>query len=198
MRCDHTAAAVHFMSARDSGRDAEPTPWRTNALLLAAERRNCRGPPGRRTNCRTTARLGKGEDSEVAWIDGLNTLASDRFVIGVSCVGAALCPSELGRLAAEGAPEEALDAPLAMSAGVEAGGGGKFWCAGEGGKLCGVRRARINWSRRIARHHERMVESLQIEISHESPMCDADAPAPDKVVPISEHFLLRPDPSRRS
>jgi len=117
---------------------------------------------------------GKGEDSGMAWADGylwigqcygarihkvdattgevVKTLTSDRFVTGVSCVDGALWhaaagddkPSELRRLAADGTPEEVLDVPVAMIAGVEAMEDGDFWCAGEGGKLRRIRRKRIN------------------------------------------------------
>lgn len=113
---------------------------------------------------------GKGEDSGMAWADGylwigqcygakihkvdartgevVKTLTSDRFVTGVSCVDGALWhgaagdgkPAELRRLAADGAPQEILDVPVDMIAGVEAQGDGSFWCAGERGTLRLVRR----------------------------------------------------------
>lgn len=114
---------------------------------------------------------GKGEDSGMAWADGylwigqcygarihkvdattgevVKTLASDRFVTGVTCVDGQLWhgaaaddkPCELRRLGPDGASEEVLEVPVAMIAGVEAAGeAGAFWCAGEQGKLRLVRR----------------------------------------------------------
>jgi outer membrane protein assembly factor BamB len=114
---------------------------------------------------------GRGEDSGMAWGDGhlwvgqyrgakihkidpttgaiVKTLASDRFVTGVSCVDGALWhgasgdggPSELRRLASDGTVEEVLEVPVASIAGVEASGDGRFWCAGEKGSLRLVGRA---------------------------------------------------------
>jgi hypothetical protein len=113
---------------------------------------------------------GKGEDSGMAWADGylwvgqcygakihkvdartgevVKTLTSDRFVTGVSCVDGALWhgaaadgkPTELRRLAADGTPQEILDVPVPLIAGVESQGDGSFWCAGEQGKLRLIRR----------------------------------------------------------
>lgn len=108
---------------------------------------------------------GKGDNSGMAWADGflwigqfkntqihkvdartgevVKTLASDRFVTGVSCVDGALWhgaaydgkPTELRKLAADGTVEEILEVPVAGVAGVEADGRGGFWCAGENGRL---------------------------------------------------------------
>ncbi|WAS91125.1 glutamine cyclotransferase [Nannocystis punicea] len=119
---------------------------------------------------------GKGEDSGMAWADGylwigqcygarihkvdaatgevVKTLTSDRFVTGVTVVDGQLWhgaagddkPSELRRLAADGTPEEVLAVPAAMIAGVEADGHGRFWCAGEQGKLRLVRRKPVDKS----------------------------------------------------
>lgn len=117
---------------------------------------------------------GKGADSGMAWADGylwigqyrdsrihkvdartgevVKTLASDRFVTGVSCVDGALWhgvsedgkPCELRRLGSDGAPVEVLDVPVRHLAGLEGTGDGDFWCAGEGGKLRLVRRRRAS------------------------------------------------------
>ena len=115
---------------------------------------------------------GKGQDTGMAWADGylwigeyagarihkvdartgavVKTLASDRFVTGVSCVEGALWhatsesgkPCELRRLAEDGAVQESLSVPVEFIAGMEADGQGAFWCAGERGKLRLVRRKR--------------------------------------------------------
>ncbi|MGD0525379.1 MAG: glutamine cyclotransferase [Polyangiaceae bacterium] len=113
---------------------------------------------------------GKGGNSGMAWADGylfigqfresrihkvdaktgeiVKTLASDRFVTGVSCIDGALWhgasddgkPAELRRLAPDGTVEETLTVPVSHIAGVEAAPEGGFWCAGEKGKLRLVRR----------------------------------------------------------
>jgi outer membrane protein assembly factor BamB len=113
---------------------------------------------------------GKGEDSGMAWADGylwigqyrsskihkvdaktgevVKTLASDRFVTGVSVVEGALWhgalvdgkPSELRRLASDGSVEEVLAVPVSHIAGVEGTPDGSFWCAGAKGRLLLVRR----------------------------------------------------------
>ena len=78
----------------------------------------------------------------------LKTLASDRFVTGVSCTGGALWhgsvgndkPCELRRLATDGTVEESLEVPVEMISGVESDGQGGFWCGGEKGKLRLIRR----------------------------------------------------------
>lgn len=78
----------------------------------------------------------------------VKTLASDRFVTGVSCVDGALwhgavgdgVPCELRRLAPDGAVEEVLAVPVRAIAGVESDRDGGFWCAGEEGRLRQVRR----------------------------------------------------------
>jgi hypothetical protein len=116
---------------------------------------------------------GKGQDSGMAWADGylwvgqyadakihkvdarsgeiVKTLASDRFVTGVSCVDGELWhgvmedgkPCELRRLAPDGAVAEVLTVPVTRLAGVEGTGDGRFWCAGEQGRLRLVRRAAL-------------------------------------------------------
>lgn len=78
----------------------------------------------------------------------VKTLASDRFVTGVSCVGGALWhgasgddkPCELRRLGTDGTVEETIEVSVPMIAGVESDGEDGFWCAGEKGKLRLVRR----------------------------------------------------------
>ncbi|HVK77692.1 MAG TPA: hypothetical protein VM734_30515 [Kofleriaceae bacterium] len=78
----------------------------------------------------------------------VKTLASDRFVTGVSCVDGALWhgavgdgkPCELRHLAADGTVEETLRVPVEMIAGVEGTRDGDFWCGGEQGTLRRVRR----------------------------------------------------------
>jgi len=112
----------------------------------------------------------KGANSGMAWADGylwigqfresrilkvdaktgevVKTLASDRFVTGVSCVDGALWhgashdgkPCELRRLGADGAVEETLRVPVDAIAGVEGTGDGVFWCGGNKGRLRVVRR----------------------------------------------------------
>jgi len=113
---------------------------------------------------------GKGEDSGMAYADGylwigqyraakihqvdartgevVKTLASDRFVTGVSCVDGELWhgaagddkPAELRRLALDGTVEEtlALEGTTHL-AGVESDGKGAFWCGGAAGTLLLVR-----------------------------------------------------------
>jgi glutamine cyclotransferase len=78
----------------------------------------------------------------------VKTLASDRFVTGVSCVDGTLWhavsadgkPSELRRLAPDGTVEETLRVPVELVGGVEGTRDGHFWCAGENGTLRRVRR----------------------------------------------------------
>lgn len=112
---------------------------------------------------------GKGQDSGMAWADGhlwvgqyygskihkvdaktgalVKTLASDRFVTGVSCVDGALWhgvsedgkPCELRRLASDGSVEEVLSVPVKSIKGMEGTSDGSFWCAGEQGRLRRVR-----------------------------------------------------------
>ncbi|MBF5043796.1 glutaminyl-peptide cyclotransferase [Aggregicoccus sp. 17bor-14] len=114
---------------------------------------------------------GQGQDTGMAWADGylwvgqyasarihkvdartgavVKTLASDRFVTGVSCVDGALWhavsesgkPCELRRLAPDGTVQEAWSLPVEFVAGVEGNGAGGFWCAGERGTLRLVRKA---------------------------------------------------------
>lgn len=117
---------------------------------------------------------GKGEDSGMAWADGylwvgqyhkakihkvdaqtgevVKTLASDRFVTGVSCIEGELWhgvfeegvekakPCELLHLASDGTPLERMTVPVPRLAGMERTREGTFWCAGEKGKLRLVRR----------------------------------------------------------
>lgn len=113
----------------------------------------------------------KGEqNSGMAWADGylwigqwkgkkilkvdaktgevVKTLASDRFVTGVSCVDGQLWHAvagdgeapELRRLASDGTVEEALSVPVSSIAGLERTSDGDFWCAGERGRLRLVRK----------------------------------------------------------
>ncbi|MGH7272686.1 MAG: glutamine cyclotransferase, partial [Polyangiaceae bacterium] len=112
----------------------------------------------------------KGANSGMAWADGylfigqfresrihkvdaktgevVKTLASDRFVTGVSCVDGVLWhgasndgkPCELRRLGADGVVEEALRVPVEGISGIEATGDGAFWCGGSKGTLRVVRR----------------------------------------------------------
>lgn len=78
----------------------------------------------------------------------VKTLASDRFVTGVSFVSGALWHAaagdgqtpELRRLAADGTVEEAFEVPVGMIAGMERTPSGDFWCAGEKGRLRLVRK----------------------------------------------------------
>ena len=114
---------------------------------------------------------GKGADSGMAYADGylwvgqyraakihqvdaktgevVKTLASNRFVTGVSCVEGALWhgalddakPAELRRLAPDGTVEETLTVEETNHiAGVESDGQGGFWCGGAAGKLLRIRR----------------------------------------------------------
>jgi outer membrane protein assembly factor BamB len=116
---------------------------------------------------------GKGLDSGMAWADGhlwvgqyrdakihkidaktgeiVKTLASDRFVTGVSCVDGAVWhgvsddapAAELRRVAPDGRVDETLVFPPGMHlAGIESDGRGGFFCGGEAGKLRLVRRGR--------------------------------------------------------
>jgi outer membrane protein assembly factor BamB len=114
----------------------------------------------------------KGMNSGMAWADGylwigqfreariqkvdattgeiVKTLASDRFVTGVSCVDGALWhaasydeePSELRRLAADGTVEETLRFPVEGIAGIEGKSDGEFWCGGSKGALRLIRKKR--------------------------------------------------------
>jgi hypothetical protein len=78
----------------------------------------------------------------------VKTLASDRFVTGVSCVDGALWhgasfdekPSELRRLGADGTVEETLRVPVDGISGVEGTRDGAFWCGATKGRLRVVRR----------------------------------------------------------
>jgi hypothetical protein len=80
----------------------------------------------------------------------VKTLASDRYVTGVSCVDGAVwhgasddaAPCELRRLGPDGAVEESLRVPVEHISGVEGTRGGDFWCGGEKGTLRLVRRKR--------------------------------------------------------
>ncbi|MGH7295660.1 MAG: PQQ-binding-like beta-propeller repeat protein [Polyangiaceae bacterium] len=119
---------------------------------------------------------GRGLNSGMAWADGylfvgqyresrihkidaatgeiVKTLASDRFVTGVSFVDGALWhgasdgdqPPELRRLAADGTVEESLAVAAEHISGVEGTPDGGFWCGGEKGKLRLVRRPRSGMS----------------------------------------------------
>lgn len=112
----------------------------------------------------------KGDNSGMAWGDGhlwigqfrgssilkvdartgevVKTLASDRFVTGVSCVGGSLWhaasydgkPSELRRLGPDGAVSETVHVPVDGIAGMERVGDDAFWCAGSKGTLRLVKR----------------------------------------------------------
>jgi glutamine cyclotransferase len=112
----------------------------------------------------------KGMNSGMAWADGylwigqfresrivkvdattgevVKTLASDRFVTGVSCVDGALWhaaaydekPSELRRLGPDGEVEETLRFPVDGISGIERTHDGDFWCGGSKGTLRLVRR----------------------------------------------------------
>ena len=111
----------------------------------------------------------KGLCSGMAWADGylwigqfrearihkvdattgevVKTLASDRFVTGVSCVDGALWhgasddgkPCELRRLASDGSVEEVLTVPVNEISGIESNRDDAFWCGGRKGKLFLVR-----------------------------------------------------------
>ena len=113
---------------------------------------------------------GTGQDSGMAWADGflfvgqyreskihkmdamtgevVKTLATDRFVTGVSCIDGALWhgasgdgqPCELRRVAPDGTVEETLAVPVDSISGVEAANDGGFWCGGSKGRLRFVRR----------------------------------------------------------
>ncbi len=115
---------------------------------------------------------GKGQDSGMAWADGylyvgqyrdskihkisaktgevVKTLASDRFVTGVSCVGNELWHAaagdgkapELRRLGVDGEVTATIDVPVAMISGMDRTADGDFWCGGEKGKLRLVRRTK--------------------------------------------------------
>ncbi|MDP9035168.1 MAG: PQQ-binding-like beta-propeller repeat protein [Myxococcota bacterium] len=112
----------------------------------------------------------KGMNSGMAWADGflwvgqfresrilkvdaktgevVKTLASDRFVTGVSCVDGALWhaasddgkPCELRRLGGDGSVRETLRVPVDAISGVEGTREGQFWCGGSKGRLRVVRR----------------------------------------------------------
>jgi outer membrane protein assembly factor BamB len=97
--------------------------------------------------------IGQWSDAQIHKVDAktgeiVKTLASDRFVTGVSCVDGAVWhgasgdgkPIELRRLASDGTVAERLSVPMDAIAGVEANGNGAFWCAGGAGKLQLVRR----------------------------------------------------------
>jgi hypothetical protein len=97
--------------------------------------------------------IGQWSDAKIHKVDAttgeiVKTLASDRFVTGVSCVDGALWhgasgdgkPCELRRLAPDGTVEETLEVPAEKIAGVEGTADGSFWCAGEVGTLRLVRR----------------------------------------------------------
>jgi hypothetical protein len=97
--------------------------------------------------------IGQWRDAKIHKVDAttgeiVKTLATDRFVTGVSCVDGALWhgasgdgkPNELRRLAPDGTVEETLEVPVERLAGVEGTADGSFWCAGEVGKLRLVRR----------------------------------------------------------
>lgn len=116
---------------------------------------------------------GKGEDSGMAYADGylwvgqysgkkihkvdaktgeiVKTLASDRFVTGVSVFDGALWHGvmgegktpELRRLASDGTVEESVSVPVEKLAGVEQTAAGDFWCAGEKGRLRFVRQRKV-------------------------------------------------------
>ncbi len=112
----------------------------------------------------------KGANSGMAWGDGylwigqfresrihkvdaktgeiVKTLASDRFVTGVSCVDGVLWhgasddgkPCELRRLGLDGTVEETLRVPVEAISGLEATRDGAFWVGGRKGRLRVVRR----------------------------------------------------------
>jgi hypothetical protein len=97
--------------------------------------------------------IGQFRESRIHKVDAktgeiVKTLASDRFVTGVSCIGGALWhaaaydekPSELRRLGADGTVEETLRLPVDGISGIEATKDGAFWCGGSKGKLRLVRR----------------------------------------------------------
>lgn len=121
---------------------------------------------------RTLPAPGKGRDSGMAYADGhlwvgqyddarihkidartgelVKTLSSDRFVTGVTCIDGALWhaastdgkPSELRRLAADGAVEETVAVPVDVISGIEGVPGGELWCGGERGTLRRIRAPR--------------------------------------------------------
>ena len=97
--------------------------------------------------------IGQFRESRIHKVDAktgdvVKTLASDRFVTGVSCVDGAVWhgasgdgkPSELRRLASDGTLEEVLTVPVNSIAGVESHRDGAFWCGGSHGKLRLVRK----------------------------------------------------------
>ena len=97
--------------------------------------------------------IGQFRESRIHKVDAktgevLKTLASDRFVTGVSCVDGAVWhgasgdgkPSELRRLASDGTLAEVLTVPVNAIAGVESNRDGAFWCGGSQGKLRLVRK----------------------------------------------------------
>ncbi len=97
--------------------------------------------------------IGQFRESRIHKVDArtgevVKTLASDRYVTGVSCVDGALWhgasfddkPSELRRVAADGTLEERLRVPVHAISGVEGTREGRFWCGGEKGTLRLVRR----------------------------------------------------------
>jgi hypothetical protein len=97
--------------------------------------------------------VGEWKESKIHKVDAktgavVKTLASDRFVTGVSCVDGALWhgvsddgkSAELRRVDGEGVVEEVIELPEGVHvAGVEGDGKGGFWCGGEAGKLRLVR-----------------------------------------------------------
>jgi outer membrane protein assembly factor BamB len=97
--------------------------------------------------------IGQFRESRIHKVDAktgevVKTLASDRFVTGVSCVDGALWhavsydgkPPELRRLAADGAVEETLSVPVAGLSGIERTPSGDFFCGGDQGTLRVVRK----------------------------------------------------------
>lgn len=89
--------------------------------------------------------VGQFRDSKIVKIDAktgeiVQTLASDRFVTGVSCVDGELWHGaiadgevpQLRRLASDGTVEEALDVSVEMISGMERTKSGDFWCGAKG------------------------------------------------------------------
>ena len=97
--------------------------------------------------------IGQFRESRIHKVDAktgevVKTLASDRYVTGVSCVDGAIWhgasfdgkPCELRRVAADGTVAETLRVPVDAISGVEGTPKGTFWCGGEKGTLRLLRR----------------------------------------------------------
>jgi hypothetical protein len=99
--------------------------------------------------------VGQFRESRIHKVDAktgevVQTLTSDRYVTGVSCIGGEVWygasfddkPCELRRVTADGAVAESLRVPVTAISGVEGTRQGDFWCGGEKGTLRLVRRKR--------------------------------------------------------